>query len=155
MLEGLSERGRQVFNFLLKGAKEGLSGADVLRTLRQHGLGYNKQIFYRDYRIVKVAQGRWDSMKWTPHNRIIPEEYYKTAKSPLRGNYMTTVKIRALDTETSEIVDRYVTIFHDRLKTREEIESEAIELLQTESKELEPIEAMPIRALQSPVKWVV
>lgn len=155
MIEGLSEKGAKVFNFLIKGVREGLSGRQVLEALRSQGLGYRMSDFYRDFRLVKAAEGKWDTMKWTPHDRFIPEEYYKKAKAPLRANYMTTVKIRALDKETGEVKDRFVSIFHDRPKTREELEEEAINLMQSESEELEPIEAMPVKALASPVKWVV
>jgi len=155
MLEGISEKGAKVFNFLYKAAKEGLTGAETLRVLREQGLGYRTQDFYRDFRLVKASIGKWDGMKWTPHNRVIPEEYYKPAKSPLPTNYQTVIKVRAIDKYTGEVKDRYVTISHDWLKTREDLEAEAIELIQSESEELEPIEAMPIKALASPVRWEV
>jgi|GEM_PF-4461244 len=154
-IEGLSSQGSYLQNYLMRGAREGKSGSELLSELRNAGYGYRRETFYHDYAIVQSSMGKWKGMKWTPHNRVIREEWYKTTKAPLPTNYQTTFKIRAIDKSTGEVKDRFVTISHDWLKTREDLEAEAVELMQSESEELEAIEVMPVKALKSSVEWVV
>jgi len=155
MIEGLSPQGIRAFSFLQKGISEGLSGRAILSELKEAGLSYRWSTFYRDLRLIRASEKDWSTLKYNPHNRVLPEESYKTAKAPLETNFQTTFKVRGVNSETGEIEDHFITIGHDTPMLRGELEEEVLELIGTESVAFEPIEVMPVRALKSPVVWEV
>ncbi len=148
-LEGLTKQGIRVLPFLMRGVREGLSGRRLLKMLRKYGLGYRTQNFYRDYKIVKEKVSLWDNMKYIRRDSIISERWYAGAFTPLQANYLTTVRIHAFDFNTQSWVVRDVTVAHDVLLRREDLEREAAKIAVGTSPSLYIDKAYPVRALKT------
>lgn len=127
---GLSEGGKRAYHFLIQGIRQGLSGAEILRTLRQHGLGYRIQDFYNDLRILTGEARKWDTMKFVPRDKVITEKLYTPATYMAKGNFITRFEVEVLDEETGEIKILYTSVIHDTPMTRRELEEIAKETIE-------------------------
>ena len=154
LLEGISKQGMRVVNFLIRGARLGMSGRQLLLFLRQHGLGYRTETFYRDYKLVRGAIRPWERMKYIPRNKFIPEHWYTPTKSPLATNYQTTFELRVFDFNIYQERTIHVTVGHDRLYTRGHLERIACSIAQGTSPKIDVLDIKPTRAFKSPVRWV-
>ena len=151
---GLSKQGMRVLGFFERAARMGMSGRSLLSKLRKYGMGYRTQTFYRDYRMIKEAIKPWENMKYIRKDMFLPQKWYVKTSSPLATNYQTVVEFRAWHTTEQRWVTRTVTVAHDRRMKRKNIEARAAEIALETSPDIELYDAKPIRALQSPVKWV-
>lgn len=151
--EGLSDRGQEVLSFLEKGASDEMSGAAVLRELRFQDLGYTTSVFYEDYRTVLSAQQQFDNMKYISRNNTIGKEWYVKAGTPLSTNYQTVIGMEGIDTDTGAKTTRYVTVAHDSMLTRGELEDKAMEVAFDTSPTFDIITARPVKARSSAVMW--
>ena len=132
----------------------GLSGRQLLLMLREKGLGYRTQTFYNDYRIVRESVKKWENMKYIRKDRLIPEHWYSETLTPLETNYQTTFEIEAFDIRLNTRVTRYVTVGHDTIMRRADLERLASSVAQGTSPTLIIERIIPTRALRSPVRWV-
>jgi hypothetical protein len=122
VFELLSEAGRRLYQFLLKGLNEGKSGAQILRELRELGEGYRIQDFYNDLRILKGETERWDTMKHVRRDRTISEDLYTPLRFSGPGLFMTRFRVMIRDMQTGERIELYTSIFHGAPMLRGELE---------------------------------
>lgn len=125
-LWGLSEKGRQVWQYLVKGIREGKSGAEIMRELRELGLGYRLQDFYNDLRIIRGEELRWDTLKYVRRDRVISEDLYSLGNIRKDVRFLTTFEIEIEDLETRQRKTVYVTVGHDIPMRREDLEEIAL-----------------------------
>ncbi|MEM1726592.1 MAG: hypothetical protein QXH85_05690 [Candidatus Bathyarchaeia archaeon] len=128
---GISEAGKRVFNYLIKGIQEGLSGTEIMRVLREHGLGYRLSDFYNDLRILKGETLKWDTMKYVPRDKMISERLYTPTLRGGERKFLTVFEATVYDPSTGERFTTYVSVGHDTPMRRIELEEEARELLET------------------------
>lgn len=126
----LSPGGRRAFAFILKGIREGLSGAEILRQLRAHGLGYRTSDFYNDLRIIQGAEKAWDTMKHVPKDKIITERLYMYNPEIRANNFITRFQVEYIDPVTGEKMTDYVSVAHESPMRRIDLEEEAKEAIQ-------------------------
>lgn len=128
-------------SFIVKGILEGLTGADIYRMLRDEGLGYRKQEFYRDYNYWKEAIKEAEEMRYIRRDARIPAERYVESWDRRMGGYQTIVRIDAIRRDTGERERLYVTVVHEHYEegklvpdqeqvfTRAEIEEKALQVI--------------------------
>jgi len=124
MIFGLSKKGQELFHFLIKGLQEGKSGLQILKELRELGLGYRTQDFYNDLRIVKGEILKWETMKFVKRDAVISESLYtpsERAKTP----FVTKVRVEIENVLTGERKEIYVSVTHDTPLKRRDIEEMA------------------------------
>lgn len=118
--------GQKVYQFLVKGIQEGLSGTEIMKILREKGLGYRLQDFYNDLRILKGEIQKWDTMRFVPKEKIISERLYTPTTSPLPTKFSTIFRIDYYDPETGKKNSSYITIHHDTPMRRQDLEEMAM-----------------------------
>lgn len=99
--------------FLLRGIREGLSGMEIMRALREQGLGYRLTEFYHDLRLLKGASERWDRVKYVPKDKIPSEELYVPSTLKVPSKYLTFFECEMRNRVTGEKVTKYFGVQHD------------------------------------------
>lgn len=132
LLSTLSGRARQAYPIIRRGVREGLSGNQIQTLLRAADLGIRRlsmQAIVRAERGVQVAgaQLRFLNRRFTPDPRRIPE-----ALTTLRRAFSFTVRIRGVDTQTGEDVERFVNISINRPISRASLEQIGFDFSQPE-----------------------
>jgi len=128
LIFGLSEKGKQLFHFIAKGIELGKSATQILKELRELGLGYRMQDFYNDVRIIKGEMLKWDTMKFVPRENIISESLY-TPSERAKAPFVTKVLVQYKNLETGEVKEKVISILHDHPMKREEIEEIAKDII--------------------------
>jgi len=150
MLQGLSKFARSEFPYMLRGLREGLSGRQILQVLRDTGRGYRTQTFYEDLGVLTKARDRWDTMKFVRRDSTITDKHYAYTQVPMANRYQTTIRVRGYSMKTGDPVERHVTLGHDSLRIRRELEDLASVLSQDTSPDLIVEELMPTQGRESP-----
>jgi len=132
VLAFLSAQGRRVYQFLLKGIQEGKTGAQILRELRELGLGYRLTDFYNDLRILKGESMRWDTLKYVRRDRVISEDLYSPGNIRKDVRFLTTFEIEIEDVMTRAKSRVYVTVGHDVPMRRGELEEMALKTVESQ-----------------------
>lgn len=140
--EGLSAWGQKVWGFLFSGVRRGLPGISILESLREVGLGYRTQVFYRDYNIAKEVWEYSQRMKFIKRDAFIPEERYYPAYSSTDYNFLTVFRVKVRDLTTMEERELHITVGHNNIMKRYELEDIARAVV--EKSPYEFISAMPI-----------
>lgn len=128
-ISGLSEAGKKAYHFILRGLTEGLSGTEIMKILREHGLGYRLSDFYNDLRILKGESIKWDSMKFVPRDKVISDRLYTPTELVSLNKYVTICEVEYIDTLTGEKKKSYVAVGHDAPLRRRDIEELAEETI--------------------------
>lgn len=154
MIRGLSEKGRELYGYLVSFAEKGYSANKALEALRELGLGYRRQDFLNDYRIIRGAAEQWEKMKYVPRHAVISDRLYTPGHTNYPEKYMTTVRV-VIDFGDGVWREKYVTIRHDTLLSRREIEERALEkfIQEAESYQQAPEywrvrDIMPVRGIK-------
>ena len=148
----ISEVGKSVYGFVLSAARRGLSARQTLFSLREQGLGYRTQVFYRDFRNIKRAWDFSQRMRNIPRMNLIPDDRYLDGYSLTENKYLTNMRVKVRDITTGEERNVYVTVGHDTPKKRYELEDIARD--QVEKSPFAFISATPmygIRNLNAPI----
>jgi len=164
VLEGLSEFGKRLFGLISGAVRRGLSASRTLLLLQQHGMGYRREDFYRDFRRIAASLEDWSGMKYIRRDRIIPEEWYKVASHELKAPLLTKFEVIVRDKRTGEILPepRYITIGHSTLRRRGDLEEMVKRVwkvrhreVRGESGDLEIVSMRPVEAWKSPsrLRW--
>ncbi|MEM3146416.1 MAG: hypothetical protein QXY94_02590 [Archaeoglobaceae archaeon] len=145
-------------SFIVKGILQGLTGAEIYRLLREEGLGYRRQEFYRDYNYWKEVVRESEEMRFIRRDAKIPEERYLESWDRRLGGYQTIVRIDVLRRDTGEKDRIFVTVVHEHFEagelvpdthqvyTRKEIEEKALGIIQyrIQAGELEVLNVTPV-----------
>lgn len=113
MYEGLTEKGRKVWQFLEKGIRQGLSFNQIIRLAREQGIGYRRADMLHDLRVISKAIGNFDWLKRMPKNRIIDEEVAVKTKYPTPKRFMVTFEVKVFNRDTGETLTKYFTVGSD------------------------------------------
>lgn len=108
-LYALSIAGRRVAQFLLRGVREGLSGAAILDDLRKQGLGYRTDSFYRDRKVLMGYEEGWTDFRATPDWKRPAFVDYAPAKFKTPTAYLSRVKLTLRHRETGEVFEKHVS----------------------------------------------
>lgn len=128
MLRGLSEKGKALYGYLISLAQQGYSANKALEALRELGLGYRRTDFLADWRIITAAAEKSEKLKYVPRHAVISDRLYVPAQTSYPEKYMTTVRVVFTD-QWGFTHERYVTVRHDTLLTRAEIEKRALDMI--------------------------
>jgi len=109
-------------SFIESGLRRGLSGAEILRALREAGLGYRTVEFYRDVRYWRDIIEHGSPMKYIAKTLKIPEHWYLQTSADWGAKYVTRYLIRVFDPETGRTTERPVWVKHDEPLSRRELE---------------------------------
>lgn len=124
---GLSEKGRQVWHVLYRGVKEGLSGTEIMRILREQGLGYRLADFYNDLRLIKGETLKHETMKYVRRDYIISERLYTPSPHTGKFKFITNYRIDYIDLITGEKGTMYTSIGHDAPMRRKDLDELALQ----------------------------
>lgn len=142
--EDLSDKGNSLLSFLIKGASLDMSKAAVLRALQDKDLGYRETIFRKDYGIVLAAHKKFEGLRYIPGKETIGEEWYMRSTLPMTKNYQTVIDFDVLDTATGKEETMHISVMHDSLLSRAELEAKAQECLAEYERELEILDLRPV-----------
>lgn len=137
-------------SFIESGLRRGLSGRDILEALREAGLGYRTQEFYRDVRWWQNIIESGSPMKYIAKELKIPTHWYLPTPADWGARYVTRYLIEVFNRLTGETETRPVWVKHDEPLSRRELE-EIIEESQgppgVEKYFPEPFEVRPLYPL--------
>jgi hypothetical protein len=102
-----------------------------------------------DIRILRQEPEIKEGMKYIPKDYVVGARWYAESAFALEKHYETVVRIGAFDTKIGENVERYITVKHETLLVRREIEEAAEEALLEVCPHLEVFEAMPVMGRRS------
>lgn len=125
-ISGLSKMGQKVYQFILRGLSEGKSGIEIMKTLREQGLGYRLSDFYNDLRLLKGETVKWDTMRYVPREKVVTERLYTPTEKPIPTNFLTIMRIDYIDLMTMKKNYVYVSVHHEAPMKRIDLENEAL-----------------------------
>lgn len=102
MYDFLSPKGQRVWMFYERGLREGLSFNEIIRIVREAGLGYRRTEMLADLRKMAAYLGRWDWLQRRPRHLQIPEEAFAPTRTPTPQPYMVTVEGEVFNPYTGE-----------------------------------------------------
>lgn len=117
MIEGLSRKFIRSAGKIKHLVSIGESGQSVLEVLREEKRGYRSQDFYRDMRIYKGANERWQEMKKLPEDKIVDESYFVKSDREMDRQFAMVVKYEIQDRFGHIVGEDYLTIYSDRILT--------------------------------------
>lgn len=110
--------------------KEGYTGADVLRSLTDWGIGYRKTDFYSDWRRVTGRPAKTDLLKYVPKKYRPPGHLIEATPEYLSRQFRVDFTVRGRDPLTSEAIDTGYSLALDELKTIGSLEEMMQEMLE-------------------------
>lgn len=138
-LKGLSERGSEFVQYLKSGIKQGLSGNRILSSIQDAtGKAYQRTVFLADMRVLRGAEETFKGLKFIRRDRLVSERHYQTTVKTMNTRYKTVVEIHGISKITGDPTDRFITVGHDTLLTRGELERAAL---------------IALEKAESPTKW--
>jgi len=148
ILRLFSEAGTRVAGYLMKGLEQAMSGRSILGVLRDEGLGYRTQDFYKDVGLVNSALETWDRLKYVRRDAVPSASRYLPSRTILPDRYTTTIRFKALNPDTGEWHTIHKHVSHDTLRTRGELEAEAEDAFKAGPSPWEIKDIMPVAAYQ-------
>jgi len=145
ILAGMTEKAKGLISYLRGAVARGWSSNRIIERARELGLPtYRRSEMLRDIRILRGEAEVAERMKYVRRDAVISERLYLPSKTYLPTRYVTTVELRGFDLETGESFRKHVTLAHDTLRRREELEDIAMEIALDESPTLMIEEALPV-----------
>ena len=142
---GLSEKASGILSYLRGAVNKGWSANKIINTARELGLPtYRRSEMLKDISVLRQEPALREGMKFVARDSTVTERLYLRSESALPQRYLTTVRLRGFDLETGETFERYVSVSHDTLKKRYELEEAAISALEEASPTLYIEEATPV-----------
>ncbi|MBW2562202.1 MAG: hypothetical protein JRE40_15290 [Deltaproteobacteria bacterium] len=134
IIEGLSWFGERYFNFITRGIAEGLSANRIIKSIAEAGLPTaRRSTMLRDIRLIRGVERVVEPMRYVGRERVISDRLYAPSDKPMHRRYYTVVRVEGYDVETGEKFSQHVTVAHDTLLKRSEIEEAAEGLMIDES----------------------
>ncbi|MHC1599650.1 MAG: hypothetical protein ACXQS5_02355 [Candidatus Methanospirareceae archaeon] len=125
--EKMSPSQRLAQSFLVKGVIEGLSGRATYRILREMGLGYNYNEFWKDWNYWHEQIQKSYRMRYVRRDARISEDLYIPNEWRTKGGYQTVFRVEGRDPVTGERKVFHVTVAHERMVAgRAEPETEQV-----------------------------
>jgi len=144
LLAGLSEGGRRALSLIKGGVAAGWTSTEIVSTLREHEMGYRHTTMLQDIRTMSGAAEDWGRMRHVRLDRTITERLYQERQFDRPFRYSTTIQVSGYSHLTGEEKTDFVTITHDTLQHREELEAAALEVMREESPDFVVETVMPV-----------
>jgi hypothetical protein len=129
-----------VISALKAGVQAGYSTTEIISVLAEHELTYRRTTMLSDIRTVQGAAEDWGRMRFVGREKTISERLYQERAFDRPWRYSTTFSMNVRDKPGDPWETRHVTMTHDTLMHREELE----ELVTTEM-----LEKYPDREIES------
>lgn len=132
----LSRRVRQLLPVIRGGVASGLSSRAINDAIRNStGSGIRRQVLLDIMREIRGIQQAGDRLKNVRLDRVPDPSRVRRALTPIRREFGSTVRISGLDLNTGQSLTRHVTVTHDAVLTRGEIEDIALGFLEDDKEE--------------------
>jgi len=109
--------------------KLGYTATRALESLRERGLGYRMQVFYRDWREMKEKMDLAELFKRHPPEAMIPRAWATTTEWKLKRPYQAVLEVEFWDIEREEYVTRPWYVSFGRYVTKGEAEERLEEMI--------------------------
>jgi hypothetical protein len=127
VMKGISEKGKAVYNFLKSGVAKGLSSNAIITSLRDAGAAtYARTDMLRDLRVIRGVSDDFKGLKFIRRDTLISERHYKTTRKVMDTRYKSVVMVEGVSKITGDEVERFITVSHNTLLQRGEIENAAL-----------------------------
>ena len=113
-------------------------------SLSEAGWSYRKTHMLSDIRVVRGAGETWERMKYVRRDRTVSEALYKERQYDRKWRYSTTMEIHGRNILTGEAVTRHVTVTHQSLLLRGDLEADALQTLDDVSPDVVVDRIMPV-----------
>jgi len=130
-LKGLSARGRGLQAFLKSAVEAGMGANETLKVFQDAGVGYKRSTFLSDFRVVSGAEEIAERMKYVGRESVVSEDLYSPGFSRTKYKYLTRIKATVYDTIADEERSVTVTVGHDTVLRRLDIEEAASDIIET------------------------
>lgn len=111
-----------------------LSGASILQTLKDKGLGINESDFYDIRRLILSDIANADKIAQLPDSYQIPAAFHNEGRFwYMQGDFAYNVGFMVFDPTTKQSVDRWVTIQSDSRLSSEDAIAQAADLIESQT----------------------
>jgi len=107
--------------------KLGYTATRALESLRERGLGYRMEVFYRDWREMKEKMDIASLIRRLEPEDIVPFAWRTTTEWRLSRRYNVVFDVELRDIITGEIIERPFYYSTERIMTKEEAEIAMVE----------------------------
>ena len=126
-LEGFTMHFRLAGRFIFSAIRRRLGIGDTYRVIEEHYPYYYPYNLYRhDYIRCKGLYNKWYRARFVRRDRSLSERFYHETKIWLRRKYLTTFDLECVNRRTGERFRMSTSLYHDTIRTRGELEAEAI-----------------------------
>ncbi len=150
VLERLSRAGQRFFGFIKQAVQRGISYFRFRRVAEEAGVPPERLPSETDFEVTRKALPQIQALREVPYDSLIPEHLYTPVSRITGGRYATTFRVRGVNVLTGEIEERYVTVVHDELMRRDELEMRVRGMFLEGEREGSPqfaiLETEPVRA---------
>jgi len=122
-------------NFIVNLTAEGYSGAAILDTLKDWGIGFRETDFYKDWRRVLGRPARADLMKYVRKDFRPPSHLIEHTPEYLSRQFRADFAVRGYDTLTGEDIDTEYSLAKDDLADIRDLENEMKSMLAADPEE--------------------
>jgi len=143
VLEGLSELGRKLWNFLISAVRRGVGAEGWHEATREFYPSYTFDEAFEDYVRADITYRESEKMRFYRRDYVIGRDRYIPADLTGKSRYQTVIEFKVRDPETGDIFTTGKTVKHNRVMTRGELEEKALGLEEKYEPEYEVISAMP------------
>jgi len=139
-----------VISAIKAGVQAGYSTTDIISVLSEHELSYRRTTMLSDIRTVQGAAEDWGRMRFVGRDKTVSERLYQEREFDRPWRYSTTVELKGYSEKTGEKQTRHVTVTHDTLMHREELEAAALQTMDEVSPDLIVESLMPVEGYRRP-----
>jgi len=99
--------------FIYSGLRRGMKHTQIVKALKEAGLGYHTQNMFADVKGWEAAINTWKDVNERYAKEVIPSAIYVESDRKLESNFETVVKVNYVENTTGMQKERYVTVKHE------------------------------------------
>lgn len=120
---------------------------DVIKMIKDSKLDtYRYQTMRQDIGALLNVSDRWKIMRTKPKGEILSASFYPQTRKTMTTRYKTVIRVQGKSKITGELVTRHVTVAHDTLLSRDELEADALIVLEKSESPTKPSASYPTQA---------
>jgi hypothetical protein len=139
----VSDLGRRLWNYLLAFVRRRTDVGVAWTRVSEFHPDYSLHDFSSDYELVRLNWEESEKMRFYRRDYTIGRERYIPAEMRGKTRFQTVFEATVRNVRTGEVYETGTTVFHNRTRTRGELEEAAEVQLQRYEPETEVIRIMP------------
>ncbi len=116
---GVTGAVRQVAHFVSSSVSRGLGAVKSYSSVRDLVAGVTETDWTKQYDIFKSGKDAWSRISDIPSEYIVTDEFALDTSFAYKGQNVMRLKLSALDLDTGEFLEKWVTVESDKKHSRE------------------------------------